>query len=104
MLRGGGIFFSLALQPTFGPWPTSMKLSVSLQVTRSWTFGRTPWTAGQLVAGGGIVRPFLISALDRGEWSTSRPCRFTPCGRASDTHSLGGRVGPGASLDAKEKR
>jgi hypothetical protein len=44
------IFFPLALQPTFGPWPTSMKLSVSLQFTRSWTFGRTPWTGDQLVA------------------------------------------------------
>jgi hypothetical protein len=49
------IFFPLAPQPTFfflggGPWPTSMKLSVSLQFTRSWTFGRTPWTGDQMVA------------------------------------------------------
>jgi hypothetical protein len=29
------IFFSLALQPQFWPWPTSMKLSVSLWFTRS---------------------------------------------------------------------
>jgi hypothetical protein len=29
------IFFSLALQPPFGPWPTSMKLSVSLRFSRS---------------------------------------------------------------------
>jgi hypothetical protein len=29
------VFFPLALQPTFGPWPTSTKLSVSLQFTRS---------------------------------------------------------------------
>jgi hypothetical protein len=43
-------FFPLALQPQFGPWPTSMKLSVSLQFTRSWTFGRTPWTGDQPVA------------------------------------------------------
>jgi hypothetical protein len=43
-------FFPLALQPQFGPWPTSMKLSVSLQVTRSWTFGRTPWVCDQFVA------------------------------------------------------
>jgi hypothetical protein len=43
-------FFPLALQPTFGPWPTSIKLSVSLQFTRAWTFGRTPWTGDQLVA------------------------------------------------------
>jgi hypothetical protein len=27
---------------------------------------------------GGITRPFLASAQDRGEWSASRPCRFTP--------------------------
>jgi hypothetical protein len=43
-------FFPLALQPTFGLWPTSMKLSVSLQFTRFLTFGRTPWTGDQLVA------------------------------------------------------
>jgi hypothetical protein len=28
-------FFSLALQPQIGPWPTSMKLSVSLRFSRS---------------------------------------------------------------------
>jgi hypothetical protein len=28
-------FFSLALQPQFGSWPTSMKLSVSLWFSRS---------------------------------------------------------------------
>jgi hypothetical protein len=28
-------FFSLALQPQFGPWPTSMKLSLSLRFSRS---------------------------------------------------------------------
>jgi hypothetical protein len=28
-------FFSLALQPQFGPWPTAMKLSVSLWFIRS---------------------------------------------------------------------
>jgi hypothetical protein len=30
-----GTFFPLALRPQFGPWPTSMKLSVSLRFTRS---------------------------------------------------------------------
>jgi hypothetical protein len=29
------LFLSLALQPQFGPWPTSMKLSVSLRFSRS---------------------------------------------------------------------
>jgi hypothetical protein len=43
-------FFPLALQPTFEPWPTSMKLSVSLQFTSSGTFGRTRWTDDQLIA------------------------------------------------------
>jgi hypothetical protein len=52
------IFFPLALQPTFGPWPTSMKLSVSLQFTRYWPFGRTPWTGDQLVA-----RPLPVHKL-----------------------------------------
>jgi len=28
----------------------------------------------------------LTSALDRGEWPTSRPGRFTPRGRAPGTH------------------
>jgi hypothetical protein len=43
-------FFLMALQPQFGPWPTSMNLSVSLQFSRSWTFGRTPLAGDQLVA------------------------------------------------------
>jgi hypothetical protein len=36
---------------------------------------------------------FLTSALIGGEWSASRPCRFTPGERAFDTHWVGGRVG-----------
>jgi hypothetical protein len=46
-------FFPLALKPQIGPWPTSMKLSVSFQFTRSWTLRRT-W-AGDLV-----VRPLPV--------------------------------------------
>jgi hypothetical protein len=38
--------------------------------------------------------PFLISALDTGEWSASRPGRFTPRQRTPDNHWLGGCVGP----------
>jgi hypothetical protein len=40
----------LALQPKFWPWPTSMKLSVSLHFARSLTVSRTPWTGDQLIA------------------------------------------------------
>jgi hypothetical protein len=43
-------FFPLTLEPQFWPWPTSMKLSVSLRFIRSQTFGRTPWAGDQLVA------------------------------------------------------
>jgi hypothetical protein len=46
----------------------------------------------------------LTSALDGGEWSASRPGRFTPRERAPGTHWLGGCVGPRAVLDAVVKR
>jgi hypothetical protein len=38
---------------------------------------------------------FLISALGGGEWSVSRPGRFTP-----GVHWIGGCVGPRADMDA----
>jgi hypothetical protein len=46
----------------------------------------------------------LTSALDVGEWSASRPGRFTPRERAPGTHWIGGWVGPSAVLDAVMKR
>jgi hypothetical protein len=45
-----------------------------------------------------LVRVFLTSALVGGEWSALRPCRFTPVERASDTHWIGGWVGPRTGL------
>jgi hypothetical protein len=42
----------------------------------------------------------LTSALDGGEWSASRPYRFTPRERGPGTHWIGGWVGPRAVLDA----
>jgi hypothetical protein len=39
-----------------------------------------------------------------GEWSASRPCRFTPGERAPGTHWIGGWVGPRAGLDDVEGR
>jgi hypothetical protein len=41
---------------------------------------------------------FLISALVGGEWSTSRPGRFTPGERAPGTHWTGGWVDLRANL------
>jgi hypothetical protein len=46
----------------------------------------------------------MNSALAEGEWSASRPCRFTPGERAPCTHWLGGWVGPRTGLDDVEKR
>jgi hypothetical protein len=46
---------------------------------------------------------YLTSALDGGEWSASRPGRFTPRERAPATHWIGGWVGPRACLDMVSK-
>jgi hypothetical protein len=43
------------------------------------------------------IHIFLTSALVGGEWSASRPARFTP-----GTHWIGGWVGPRAGLDDVE--
>jgi len=46
----------------------------------------------------------LTSPLDGGEWSASRPSRFTPEERAHLTHWIGGWVGLRASPAATVKR
>jgi len=43
-------------------------------------------------------------ALDGGEWSASRPSRFTSRERVASTHWIGGWVGPRAGLDAVSKK
>jgi hypothetical protein len=48
---------------------------------------------------GGIVPPRLTSTLDGGEWSASRPGRFTP-----GTHWIGCWVDLGVGLDVVEQR
>jgi hypothetical protein len=53
---------------------------------------------------GGIAPRIVTSALDGGEWSASRPGRFTPRKRAPGIHWIGGWVGPRAVLDAVVKR
>jgi hypothetical protein len=42
-----------------------------------------------------------ISALDRGEWSESRPSHFIPRERAPGNHSIVSRMGPTAFLNIK---
>jgi hypothetical protein len=46
----------------------------------------------------------MTSSLDGGEWSASRPGRFTPRERAPGTHWIGGWVGPRTVLEAVVKR
>jgi hypothetical protein len=46
----------------------------------------------------------LALALDGGDWSASRPSRFTSRERAPGTHWIGGWVVPRAVLDAVVKR
>jgi hypothetical protein len=46
----------------------------------------------------------LTLALDGGEWSVSRPGRFTPRERAPGTHRMGGWMVPRTVLDAVVKR
>jgi hypothetical protein len=53
---------------------------------------------------GGIAPPIFTPALDGGEWSASRPGRFTPRERARGTHWIGDWVGPRAVPDAGVKR
>jgi hypothetical protein len=45
------------------------------------------------------IHIFLTSALAGGEWSASRPGRFTAWERALGTHWIGGWVDPRAGLD-----
>jgi hypothetical protein len=47
---------------------------------------------------------FLISALAGGEWSASRPGRFTSGEKDPGTHWIGDWVNPRASPDDLEKR
>jgi hypothetical protein len=46
----------------------------------------------------------MTSPLHGGEWSASRPGRFTPRERAPGTHWIGGWVGPRAVLDMVVER
>jgi hypothetical protein len=53
---------------------------------------------------GGIGPRIFTSALDGGEWSVSRPCRFNSRERAPGAHWIEGWVGPGAGLETVVKR
>jgi hypothetical protein len=50
------------------------------------------------------VPPFLTSAQDGGEWSASRPCRFTPRRNHPGTHWIEDWMVARADLEAMEWR
>jgi hypothetical protein len=50
------------------------------------------------------LHAFLTSALGGGEWSDSRPGRFTPRERAPSSHWIGGWMGPRTVLGTVVKR
>jgi hypothetical protein len=50
------------------------------------------------------LHEFLTSVVDGGEWSASRPGRFTSRERAHGTDLMGGWVGPRDGLDAVAKK
>jgi hypothetical protein len=52
----------------------------------------------------GGVHVFQTSALVGGEWSASRPGRFTPVERAPSTQWIRGWLGPRTGLHAADKR
>lgn len=59
---------------------------------------------GDLWGSGSVAISFLTSALGECEWPASRPGRFNAEKRAIDTYWIGMWLGPGAGLDAVEKR
>jgi hypothetical protein len=70
----------------------------------TWNMKRRARKEKAEMGGGGIVPPFLTSALDGGEWSASRYDPFTPGERAHDIYRTGGWVGPRPGLDPVKKR
>jgi hypothetical protein len=53
---------------------------------------------------GGYIHPHFLDLNSGGEWSASRPCRFSPGERAPGTHFIGGWVDLRAGLEDMEKR
>jgi hypothetical protein len=51
---------------------------------------------------GGITPTFITLTLDRGEWSASWPCHFTPRQMASGNDYVGGWLGLRVSLGTVE--
>jgi hypothetical protein len=80
------------------------KVQLMYKVKLSRFFNWAPRHEGVLGEWRYISTHSLTSALDGGEWSASRPGRFTPRERTSGTPWIGGWVGLKAVLDTVVKR
>jgi hypothetical protein len=58
---------------------------------------------GEIWASGSRAPPFLISALEEGEWSNSAPAAFIPWESVPGIHWTEGCMVPKAGLDSVEK-
>jgi hypothetical protein len=94
-----GLFLETAVRPTQPP----IQL-VKGKVKLSLCFNRAPRHEDVLGEWRCSSTHSLTSALDGGEWSASRPGRFTTSERALGTHWIGGWVGPRAGVHAVVKR
>jgi hypothetical protein len=119
--RGLGIFlftavFRMALgltQPPIQRVPGALSLGImrpgretdhsppsSVEVKNAWNYTSTP----QYVAWCLVKPSDNFTLLDGGEWSASRPGRFTPREEVPDSHWIRGRVDPRAGLVTVVKR
>jgi hypothetical protein len=89
---------------SFGNKGTSRRREIKVKVKLSLCFNWAPRHEGVLGEWRYSSTHSLTWALDGGEWSTSRPGRFTHRESAPGTHWTGGWVGPRAVLDAVVKR
>jgi hypothetical protein len=95
----------LWIRSTFYIWEFAFLIfAFFLKVELSLCFNWSPRHEGVLGEGMYSSTHSLTSALDRGEWSASRPHRFTRRERTPSTHWIGGWVGPKTVLDAVVKR
>jgi hypothetical protein len=62
-----------------------------------------PWLLN-ICRSGGIAPPYLMLAMEGGEWLASLPGHFTPWEEAPGTHWTEGSVNPRACLGSLEKR
>jgi hypothetical protein len=84
--------------------PQIVNVMVKVKVNLSLCFNWAPRHEGVLEEWRYSSTHTLTSAVDGGDWSASRPGRFTPRERAPIIHWIGGWVGLRAALGAVVKR